>query len=388
MGRKRKSSKSSPVNKEIYYTPKRKVCCRQSDNSPSEQNMASGQVSQNMNGMNDMTAGRGNTENGQHFPGQIFPQNQNVQFSPFSTNVSNTHGYNQQVFTPQNTSNNSQQVFTPQGNGNNSQQLCTPRNAGNNGQQVRTPQSTDQFIDFSNKILNKLEGIEQKLSQLDSIQSTVRNITSRLINIDEKVQSLEMKMMELEISRSYDSQCVEEISKKQTEIDSMLSNLKRIEKQQAEHEQTVKADILDLKTRSMRDNLLFYGIPEENNETNEGCVDKVLELIGGKLEIENARNDIKLHRAHRIGRYNASKTRPIVAKFVYYPDRERVLQNAKKLSKPYGISQQYPQEIMDKRRRLIPIMTKARGENKEAYLRGDKLYINGRLYREDEANSN
>lgn len=135
----------------------------------------------------------------------------------------------------------------------------------------------------------------------------------------------------------------------------------------------------------MRDNLLFFGITEEKDEKDSDCVNKVLDLIENKLQINNAKEEIKIHRAHRIGRYDQRKTRPIVAKFVYYPDREKIRLNAKKLSKPYGISQQYPPEIMEKRKILIPIMLEARKQSKEAYLSGDKLFIDGRLYRGEEA---
>ncbi|KAH3870961.1 hypothetical protein DPMN_034155 [Dreissena polymorpha] len=68
--------------------------------------------------------------------------------------------------------------------------------------------------------------------------------------------------------------------------------------------------VTDLKCRSMRDNLLFYKIPEEKDEQ---CEKKILDFIESKLLIENASKDIKLHRAHRIGRYNSMKIRPIVA---------------------------------------------------------------------------
>ena len=47
----------------------------------------------------------------------------------------------------------------------------------------------------------------------------------------------------------------------------------------------------------------------------------------------------------------------------------------------YGISQQFPREIMDKRRELVPIMKKARSEGKDAYLVVDKLYIDKVLYK-------
>lgn len=126
---------------------------------------------------------------------------------------------------------------------------------------------------------------------------------------------------------------------------------------------------------------MFYKIPEERNETDNDCVEKVLDLIENDLEIPNAKTEIKLHRAHRVGRYNPTKIRPIVAKFVYYPDRENVRRNAnKQKDKNRGIGQQFPKEIMEKRKKLVPIMKKAREDGQEAYISVDKLYIDKKLY--------
>ena len=81
--------------------------------------------------------------------------------------------------------------------------------------------------------------------------------------------------------------------------------------------------------------------------------------------------DIKLHRAHRIGRFINGKTRPIVAKFVYYPDRERVRKASQVLrdtDSVYAVSQQYPKEVQERRRALVPIMKQARLNGSEAYI--------------------
>ena len=136
----------------------------------------------------------------------------------------------------------------------------------------------------------------------------------------------------------------------------------------------------------MRDNLIFYKVPEAVGETDAHCVQKVLDLIENDLEIENANRDIKLHRAHRMGKFDPSKIRPIVAKFAYYPDRENVRKNAGKLrGKAIGISQQFPREIMEKRRKLVPVMKEAHENGKDTYIAVDKLYIDKRLYRGPEA---
>ena len=131
----------------------------------------------------------------------------------------------------------------------------------------------------------------------------------------------------------------------------------------------------------MRDNLIFYKLPEENGEN---CEEKVLSFIENRLGMERATTEIKLHRAHRIGTFKRGNTRPIVAKFTYYPDRQKVRKAAKNLKgTEFGISEQYPREIMEKRKQLIPVMKSARANGKEAHLMLDKLYINNQLYHEN-----
>ena len=50
-----------------------------------------------------------------------------------------------------------------------------------------------------------------------------------------------------------------------------------------------------------------------------------------------------------IGKFNASKIRPIVSKCAYFLDRENVRSSAGKLKgKDYVIGQQFPREIIDK----------------------------------------
>lgn len=228
-------------------------------------------------------------------------------------------------------------------------------------------------------ILQKLEHMDKKLGQLDTIQSSISSLTVKVSDIEKKVSELETRVNQIEGSRQFDSDTVENINKKQKEVDTMIANLKKAEK--SANDSDLKAEILDLRCRQMRDNLMFYKIPEERNETDNDCVEKVLDLIENDLEIPNAKTEIKLHRAHRVGRYNPTKIRPIVAKFVYYPDREKVRRNANKLKdKNRGIGQQFPKEIMEKRKKLVPIMKKAREDGQEAYISVDKLYIDKKLY--------
>ncbi|XP_052271775.1 uncharacterized protein LOC127872482 [Dreissena polymorpha] len=62
-------------------------------------------------------------------------------------------------------------------------------------------------------------------------------------------------------------------------------------------------------------------------------------------------------------------------------NRERVRKAARISKTPYGISEQFPMEVMDTRQKLIHITKKAREQNKEAFLKVDRLFIDGREYK-------
>ena len=67
---------------------------------------------------------------------------------------------------------------------------------------------------------------------------------------------------------------------------------------------------------------MFYNIHDEREESGDACAEKLVCLFEQNLRIENAR-EIRLDRVHRLGRYDATKHRPIIAKFCYYQDREK-----------------------------------------------------------------
>jgi hypothetical protein len=126
------------------------------------------------------------------------------------------------------------------------------------------------------------------------------------------------------------------------------------------------------------------GVTGEKKDT-ENCTDKILDFCENLLRIENAKTNIKIEKAFRLGKkkMDATKPRPIVVKFGKLEDREMVrsISNRLKGSK-FGISPHYPQEVLERRKKLILIMLKERKNNKKAYIAGDKLYVNGELWKQ------
>ena len=89
------------------------------------------------------------------------------------------------------------------------------------------------------------------------------------------------------------------------------------------------AKLVDLEDRSKRNNLRFERIKEHQNELWEDCENKIYDLLENKLDMDI--ENVVIERAHRTGKKNKNKSRPIVAQFSFYKDRMNILKNCKKL---------------------------------------------------------
>ena len=71
-------------------------------------------------------------------------------------------------------------------------------------------------------------------------------------------------------------------------------------------------------------------------------------------------------------------TRPIVCRFKSFKDRELVRNAAVALKgSRYGVNEQYPKEINDRRKSLWPFFKEAKDQKKKVHFKKDKLFIDG-----------
>ncbi|KAL4236294.1 hypothetical protein ACF0H5_004681 [Mactra antiquata] len=265
-------------------------------------------------------------------------------------------------------------------------------------------------------IIQKLERIDSKLGQLDKIQSTVDQITTRLNTMETKISEIEHSQQF--ISTQYESMSnttdlnKQSINKLNSSVDKLIVENKDLKSMN----ESMADDILDLKCRSMRDNMLFFGIPEgagtfvptvqfnQVRATNavppestisdsqsepevlsgsvpephlsqtgsvESCESKVHTFLSKILNITNSTRNVCIDRAHRVGPFRANKTRPIVVKFKDTDSKIQVkdaLKTVKLRDTPYNVSDQYPPEVQQRRKELIPHMIQARRVGKRAFL--------------------
>ena len=102
-----------------------------------------------------------------------------------------------------------------------------------------------------------------------------------------------------------------------------------------------------------------------------------------ELDLENAEN-IEFQRAHRIGRKKTGEARPVIVRFLRFPERELVFRKVRELESDTDVKvySDLPKEISERRKRQWPRLKKAREEGKIAFFskpEPDKLFIDGQF---------
>lgn len=248
-------------------------------------------------------------------------------------------------------------------------------------------------IELKNNTLDtRLSTIEAKINSLDQLQGTLDSMKMQFNRLEEETKSTKRDLKALDsnmdsLGKLFDSvnsetkaqkkiineNCkdIEMCKNSQKVLDSDLQTVKEISV-------SLQNSVIDLKARSMHDNLVFTGIQEQKGEDTEQVLQDFLQ---SKYKLEYR---IDFERVHRMGKWNEFSVHPrkIVAKFSYFKDREYIRINAAKRlkgSKVYA-NEQFPPKIEEKRRKLYPVQRQAKKDNKRVQLVRDVLYIDGKEY--------
>lgn len=267
-------------------------------------------------------------------------------------------------------------------------------------QGTSTPNNSNETMTLSKKsydaLMRKLTSMEKclnkldKLDKLDQIESSVRNMDKRVKRVEDRIEKTEAVVSGVEkgimfvsqqyddvkVDRDSDKKLVKSLEKGVSNMKSETEELKKMLNEMQKLNLELKDEVLDIKSRSMQDNLIFTNIPESHEENTETVL---TEFLDNKLHIRN----ISFERVHRIRIKNPASQRgpnirPIVAKFTFFKDRERVRKSGKLLKGTnFGIQEQFPYEIEQRRKSLYPALRAARRNRQRATLVKDKLYVDG-----------
>ena len=244
---------------------------------------------------------------------------------------------------------------------------------------------------------------------MEALGSKIDLVLSKLSNLETKMEELNVAVKGLQSKVTYLEMDVDSVKMKQKALDDNFTSLEQnsvfVDEQVQEliaktyknndDVNDTRRKLLYLEAYSRRENLKFVGIPEtfassegdgasQRGEVSTENTKAVLtDFLGRVLGREDAQN-IEYQRVHRMGkpRKENGRQRIIIARFLRFSDRERVLRCGRKLKETgYKMYEDLPKEIHEMRKLQMEKLKNARKDGKRAYFsrsEPDKLYIDGK----------
>lgn len=121
-----------------------------------------------------------------------------------------------------------------------------------------------------------------------------------------------------------------------------------------------------------KNNLVFFGIEEGKAPTETELVDYIKDIIiemGVHFEAHEVNN------VYRIGKKELNKNRPVVVSLTTTWKKHVILRNRRNLQKGVHIKEDYPKEIIEKRKQLQLQAEEEKKKGNIAFIKYDKLII-------------
>lgn len=246
----------------------------------------------------------------------------------------------------------------------------------NNGEGSGGPISNSELLIYLKRIDGRMGNMEKKLDKLDELEKKVSNFEREINKIWTCMQDHNKKNSErLTVVE-------EKVESSDFNLGLVNDKLVTLEKENV----SLKEDLTYLQSQSMRNNLVFANIEEAPSGVQENTEQKLREFLESKMKLAKEQVDrMAFERVHRMGQKVPGSNRKIVAKFTLFKERELVRKQWKTLDNtPYYVHEQFPKEVVAKRRQLIPKMKEAKRSGKNAWIAYDTLYIDGKAQRENQ----
>lgn len=242
--------------------------------------------------------------------------------------------------------------------------------------------------DLNDKLLSvitRVSKIEKDTSELHKkftiCEESCQGVSNLFDNLEQQVKINARKITKSE--QKLDHIATSEINKMRENMESLVARIRELEAQMKPDRcntnnttiRRLQESVEDLQCRSMKNNLIFTNLNEHREEDTER---KLRLFLQEQLGIDY---HIEFGNVHRFGKHAYGKIRPIVARFLYHKDLQFVLEKATWLKDTkWGIHQQFPKSVEDRRKPLYPVQKEARRQGKRVTLVRDKLFINGKQY--------
>ena len=199
--------------------------------------------------------------------------------------------------------------------------------------------------------------MENFSSKLSEMENSVRALRRELNSSKVAQAELDKTVKDLKESVDFGHGRIDQVELKAFKHDSSLKEAK----------EALEKKYLYLEAYSRRENLKFAGIPESEGESQEDARRTLVEFLSNQLGFHHP-EEIEFQRIHRIGK-KGDRPRMIIARFLRYADRERVMKNAFKLKETdFKIFEDLPKELFSLRKKYLPAFYEAKKAGKKAVL--------------------
>jgi hypothetical protein len=126
-----------------------------------------------------------------------------------------------------------------------------------------------------------------------------------------------------------------------------------------------------------RNNLVFYGIEDQKEESNEVLRKSVLDVCNGVMKV--ALTEAEVNYVRRMGPATAKK-RPIILSCISHNKKMELLTNGRKLKGTrIFVAQDTDRETRDRRKSMMRVRNALQSEGRDVKLRDDGLVVDGKF---------
>lgn len=167
------------------------------------------------------------------------------------------------------------------------------------------------------------ETLNDKFSKM-ATKSDLAKATSEIVNkLNTKIENLESRVFDLENTN-------DDLTKKVQFLETKLSKLEDTVTEVGYTAEKADHDINNLEQYTRKSSIRIFGLNDDKDEKVEMTCQKVQELLQSKLQMNFQNSDIDI--AHRLGRYDNKRNRPVIVKFMCRRKKMECIANRHKLS--------------------------------------------------------
>ena len=222
-----------------------------------------------------------------------------------------------------------------------------------------------------------LDTVGKVMKEIEGMRGTVGTILKRAESHEARLKSIEDR---LNVNSTEVKGVKTSIGNLDVRINKMNERMEKLEK----NNKDMMMSKIELEARSRRNNLLFFGVKEQEKEDASRLIHDIIKKDLG------LNGSFPLQRAHRLGPVkrnvvgkSADRPRPIIVNFLDFRDKETVRSARSRLQAPISVQEDFPEEVRKAMKSLMPELIDLKNKGKRVTLAYPaKLISDGKLVRE------